>query len=84
MARVDPFFNSFVSSEEGQGITVNPWLKVPNEPFGLVTRTSQTRSRGGPPLLTLTERVIVFALTTTILETVGAGPEPFRKLTVAP
>jgi hypothetical protein len=53
-------------------------------PSGLVTFRSQTRLRGAPPEGTVTVAVMLVLELTTTEDAVGAGPEPCRKVTVAP
>jgi len=79
-----PFYETKDYEIKDYGVTVKPPLRTPDEPLGFVTRTSQARSRGGPPLLVVIVRVIVLALPTITLELVGTGPVPFWKVTTAP
>ena len=65
-------------------MTVKPSTRTPEEPSGLVIRTSQTRLRPGPPLLAVTVPVIVLASTKTTLDVAGAGPDPFSNVTSTP
>src|SRR5262245_44410328 len=48
------------------------------------TRTSQTRSFFGPPVVTVTVAVIVVVSTTVTLLATGRAPDPFSKLTPMP
>ena len=63
---------------------MKPLLRTSEELSELVTRTSQTLLRRGPPFLMVMVAVIVFVSTTLTLETFGAGPEPFSNPTFAP
>lgn len=53
------------------GVITRPAARSADDPSGLVTRTSHTRSRFGPPLFVVTVTVITPASTTTTSAATG-------------